>query len=177
MARITPAFTDSIDGRIRQLRPSDLCQFRDHLLRLDRDSRRDRFNGATSNGFLAAYAERCFHDGTTVVGYLSRDGRVLGAAELHERSELVDTGEIAFSVEPDQQRRGIGRRLFRRLILHAQALDYTRLLVTTHPNNEAMKRLARTFEARLSFADGSTMGEIELQRADLDGLGEMRLSA
>lgn len=177
MARITPAFTDSIDGRIRQLRPSDLCQFRDHLLRLDRDSRRDRFNGATSNGFLAAYAERCFHDGTTVVGYLSRDGRVLGAAELHERPELVDTGEIAFSVEPDQQRRGIGRRLFRRLILHAQALDYTRLLVTTHPNNEAMKRLARTFEARLSFADGSTMGEIELQRADLDGLGEMRLSA
>jgi len=57
------------------------------------------------------------------------------------------------------------------------ALDYTRLLVTTHPNNEAMKRLARTFEARLSFADGSTMGEIELHRADLDGVGEMRLSA
>jgi phasin family protein len=97
---------------------------------------------------------------------------VLGAAELHERPELADTGEIAFSVEPEHQRRGIGRRLFERLILHAHALDYTRLLVTTHPHNEAMKRLARGFQARLTFADGSTMGEIELQRpTDLDGSG------
>lgn len=171
------SFTDSIEGRIRQLRPSDLSQFREHLVRLDRDSRRDRFNGTTSDAFLCTYAERCFHDGTTVVGYLGRDGQVHGAAELHERPEVADTGEIAFSVEPAHQRRGIGRRLFRRLILHAHALDYTRLLVTTHPNNEAMKRLARTFRARLSFADGSTMGEIELGRPNLDGIAELRLSA
>lgn len=177
MAATIPSFTDSIEGRIRQLRPSDLSQFKDHLLRLDRDSRRDRFNGTASDAFLSTYAERCFHDGTTVVGYLGRNGQVHGAAELHERPELVDAGEIAFSVEPGHQRRGIGRRLFRRLILHAHALDYTRLLVTTHPNNEAMKRLARTFRARLSFSDGSTMGEIELGRPDLDGIAPVRLSA
>lgn len=169
---------DSIEGRIRQLRPSDLPLFRAHLLRLDRDSRRDRFNGPTGDEMLTAYAQRCFDDGTTVIGYLGQDGAVLGAAELHERPELSDTGEIAFSVEPEHQHRGVGRRLFRRLILHAHALDYTRLLVTTHPQNEAMKRLARTFNARLFFEDGSTMGEIHLQRmAEFDRLGDMRLSA
>ncbi len=153
-------------GAIRQLRPSDAGRFRDHLLRLDAVSRRDRFNGVTTAAFIEAYAERCFSQGTTVVGFVEADGTVHGAAELHERPELDDTGEIAFSVEAHLQHRGIGRRLFRRLLGHAHALGYTRLLVTTHPQNEAMKRLARSFSAKLTFADGETVGLIEL---DADG--------
>lgn len=149
-------------GAIRQLRPSDARHFRDHLLRLDAVSRRDRFNGAAANAFVESYAERCFREGTTVVGYVEPDGTVHGAAELHERPKLEDTGEIAFSVEAHLQHRGIGRRLFRRLLGHAHALGYTRLLVTTHPQNEAMKRLARSFSAKLTFADGETVGLIEL---------------
>ncbi len=149
-------------GTIRQLRPSDLPRFREHLLRLDAESRRDRFNGPAADAFLTAYAERSFRDGTTVVGFVEADGSVRGAAELHERPELADTGEIAFSVERHLQHRGIGRRLFQRLLGHAHALGYSRLLVTTHPQNEAMKRLARSFSARLSFVDGDTEGLIEL---------------
>jgi GNAT superfamily N-acetyltransferase len=152
-------------GRIRQLRPSDFPHFRDHLLRLDRESRRDRFNGPASDATLRAYADRCFHDGTTVVGFVQPDGTVHGAAELHERPELEDAAEIAFSVERDLQHQGIGRRLFKRLLGHARALGYTKLLVTTHPANEAMKRLARHFDARLTFADGETVGLIELDDA------------
>lgn len=146
---------------IRQLRPSDLPRFRDHLLRLDAESRRDRFNGPSSDHFLQAYAERSFHDGTIVVGLVVGDC-VCGAAELHERPEEADTGEIAFSVERGLQHRGIGGLLFERLIGHARALGYTRLRVTTHPHNHAMKRLARRFEAHLHFEDGETVGLIEL---------------
>lgn len=149
-------------GVIRQLRPSDFPKFRDHLLRLDRESRRDRFNGPTSDVFVSAYAERSFRDGTTVVGYVEED-RVLGAAELHEvPGEGEPTGEIAFSVEHELQHRGIGSRLFLRLIGHAHALGYTRLRVTTHPQNQAMKRLASKFDARLRFEAGETVGVIEL---------------
>lgn len=152
-------------GTIRQLRPSDLPKFQDHLLRLDAASRRDRFNGLIDDSFLGTYAERCFHDGTTVIGYVE-GGCVLGAAELHERPELVEpTGEIAFSVERALQHRGIGGRLFERLIAHAYALGYTKLLVTTHPHNEAMKALARRFKAKLSFEAGETVGFIELEPA------------
>jgi GNAT superfamily N-acetyltransferase len=150
-------------GIIRQLRPSDLPKFQEHLLRLDAVSRRDRFNGLIDDTFLKNYAERCFHDGATVIGYVE-NGRVLGAAELHERPELLEpTGEIAFSVERSLQHRGIGGRLFERLIAHAYALGYTKLLVTTHPQNEAMKALARRFKAKLSFEAGETVGVIELE--------------
>lgn len=169
---MTPQFPNEpcpSGGAIRQLRPSDAGHFRDHLLRLDGVSRRDRFNGAAANAFIEGYAERCFSQGTTVVGFVEADGTVHGAAELHERPELEDTGEIAFSVEAHLQHRGIGRLLFRRLLGHAHALGYTRLLVTTHPQNEAMKRLARSFSAKLSFADGETVGLIELDSDTLDG--------
>ncbi|PSJ59711.1 GNAT family N-acetyltransferase [Pseudaminobacter soli (ex Li et al. 2025)] len=151
-----------LTGIIRQLRPSDLPRFRDHLLRLDVESRRDRFNGFADDSFVTAYADRCFAKGTTVIGYVE-DDRVLGAAELHERPEIEEpTGEIAFSVERELQHRTIGGRLFERLIANARWLGYTRLLVTTHPQNQAMKALARKFNAALSFDAGETVGVIEL---------------
>ena len=37
---------------IRQLRPSEELLFRQHLLELDRESRRDRFNGIADDAFL-----------------------------------------------------------------------------------------------------------------------------
>ena len=153
---------EPVPGIVRQLRPSELTQFTEHLLRLDAESRHDRFNGFTDDSFLAAYAERSFRDGTTVIAYVEGD-RVLGAAELHERPDIEQpTGEIAFSVEREVQHRGIGRRLFERLLLHARALGYTKLRVTTHPQNEAMKRLARKYAASLRFEDGETVGIIDL---------------
>ncbi|MDP3896396.1 MAG: GNAT family N-acetyltransferase [Mesorhizobium sp.] len=149
-------------GQIRQLRPSDLANFREHLLRLDTESRRDRFNGVTDDIFVGSYAARCFSDGTTVIGYVE-DGEVHGAAELHERPDLDEpTGEIAFSVERHLHHKGIGSALFSRLIAHAQSLGYEKLRVTTHPQNEAMKALARKFKARLIFEDGETVGTIEV---------------
>lgn len=160
-----------LEGTVRHLRPSELPRFCDHLLRLDRRSRRDRFNGATSDEFLENYATRCFREGATVVGYVE-DDRVLGAAELHERADLdPPTAEIAFSVEEALQHRGLGSLLFQRLIAHARALGYTRLNVTTHADNDAMRALARKFAARLTFEHGETAGTIELDPWPAAGSG------
>jgi GNAT superfamily N-acetyltransferase len=149
-------------GMIRQLRPSDMPRFRDHLLRLDPESRRDRFNGYVDDVFIAGYVERSFAQGATVIGYVEGE-RVLGAAELHERADQMEpSAEIAFSVERPLQHRGIGGRLFDRLVEQARGFGYTRLLVTTHPDNRAMKALARKHEARLTFEDGEAVGVIEL---------------
>lgn len=153
-------------GSIRELGTPDLPLFLDHLLRLDPASRRDRFNGVTDENFLEAYATRCFGDGTTVIAHIA-DGAVRGAAELHERKDgEPHSAEIAFSVEKEWQNRGIGSRLFERLIGQALMLGYKILHVTTHPHNEAMKGLARKFGARLTFANLETVGAI-----DLTGLG------
>ncbi len=163
----------SLDGVIRQLRPSDLPAFREHLLRLDADSRRDRFNGVTDDVFIASYAARCFSEGATVIGYVV-NGEVHGAAELHERADLEPpTGEIAFSVERGFQHKGIGSALFQRLIGHALALGYRNLRVTTHPHNAAMKSLSKKFDAKLTFEDGETVGLIDLSGVRLSFVAEL----
>jgi GNAT superfamily N-acetyltransferase len=161
---VAHAGPDFPEGAIRQLRPSELPLFRDHLLRLDSEGRRDRFNGVINDDFLTVYADRSFAEGTTVIGYVA-EGKVLAAAELHERPDIAEpTGEIAFSVERELRHRGLGSRLFERLITTALGYGYRRLLVTTHPDNRAMKALARKFDAAISFADGETVGVIELDR-------------
>ena len=166
-------YDQNSEGVIRQLRPSEELLFRRHLLSFDSESRRDRFNGVTDDHFVASYSSRCFLDGTTVIGYVV-NGQVRGAAELHERPELTEpTGEIAFSVEREYQHRGVGSRLFARLVESARGAGYQKLLVTTHPENEAMKALARKFKSKLSFQAGETVGRIELGR---EGLPEVTLS-
>jgi RimJ/RimL family protein N-acetyltransferase len=156
------SFPGDLPGLFRQLRPSELPRFRDHLLRLDPVSRRDRFNGAIDDDFIVAYANRCFAQGTTVIVYVEGE-RVIGAAELHERADLArPTGEIAFSVEREWQRRGIGTALFERLIAAARGLGYEMLRITTHPQNAAARAIARKFGAHLHFEDGDTVGLITL---------------
>jgi RimJ/RimL family protein N-acetyltransferase len=154
-----------LTGVIRQLRPSELARFREHLLRLDRRSRRDRFNGGMHDDYIVAYADRCFRAGATVIAYVEGD-TVLGAAELHERADLPEpTGEIAFSVERDWQHRGIGSSLFKRLLDNARGLGYLTLRITTHPDNAATRALVRKFGAHLHFEGGDTVGEISVPPA------------
>lgn len=151
-------------GVIRDLRGDEAAQFRKHLQRLDAQSLRDRFNGRVSPDFLAAYAARCFGDGTVVAGYLER-GVLRGAGELHPCGRddgYRAVGEIAFSVERDWHRCGIGTRLFQRLIRDARTRGIERLHVSTHSENAAMKALARRFRADLNFTSGVAFGVIDI---------------
>src|SRR5690606_16728650 len=113
-------------------------------------------------------ATRCFAEGATVLAYVE-NGRVLAAAELHEQAQFDEpTGETAFSVEREFQNAGLGSELFRRLLAHARSLGYRQLSVTTHPQNDKMRALARKFKARLSFQEGETVGWIELDPRPFD---------
>src|ERR1044072_3244573 len=94
----------------------ELPLLRDHLLRLDRTSRHDRFHGFMDDSFIRRYAEKCANDGTVVIAYLD-DAVVRGAAELHPPDESADAiPEIAFSVESKVRRQGVGTVLFRKLV-------------------------------------------------------------
>lgn len=152
-------------GVIRVLTSADQRAFTDHLLRLDATSRRDRFNGVTDDNFVRTYAARCFSGKTVVFGYLE-GGTIHAAAELHHlHGEAKGEGEIAFSVEKNFQHKGIGSLLFAHLVALARHLGYTRLSVTTHSGNEAMKALARKFKAKLSFQHYETVGVIDISEA------------
>jgi GNAT superfamily N-acetyltransferase len=148
---------------VRTLRREEIPMLRDHLLRLDGASRRDRFHGFIDDGFIERYAKKCANDGTIIIAYL-QDGAVRGAAELHPPEQSPDSQpEIAFSVETSVRRRGVGSALFRYLIGEARAKGYRSLRITTGAQNEAMRALAHKFGANLTFRHGESTGSIQLE--------------
>jgi GNAT superfamily N-acetyltransferase len=150
------------NGSIRTLTAREMPVLREHLLRLDPESRRDRFNGAADESFVESYAARCLADGTVVIAYVE-DGNVLGAAELHQPDSSGDgMPEIAFSVERSARRKGVGSILFKRLIAEAEGRGYQSLRITTGYGNEAMRALAHKFGASLTFRQGESTGSIDL---------------
>ena len=152
----------STRGAIRVLAPTEEALLREHLLRLDPDSRHDRFNGFIDPEFITRYVARSFAEGTIIVAYIE-DGAVRGAAELHQPDlKPKSLPEIAFSVEADWRRKGLGSLLFSSLIEKAQQLRYKRLRITTGAQNDAMRALAHKFGAHLVFRHGESSGTIEL---------------
>ena len=157
--RSTPA-----RGTVRTLRQQEeLPLLRDHLLRLDRESRHDRFHGFMDDDFIERYAAKCADDGTVIIAYIE-DGVVRGAAELHPPDQSPDSqAEIAFSVEACVRRHGVGSVLFRKLIAEARAKGYRSLRITTGAQNQAMRALANKFGAHLTFRHGESTGSIDLK--------------
>jgi len=152
-------------GIVRTLsQQEELPLLRDHLLRLDRTSRHDRFHGFIDDSFIARYAEKCANDGTVIIAYFE-DGVVRGAAELHPPEQSPDAQpEIAFSVEQSVRRKGVGSILFRKLIAEAHAKGYESLRITTGAQNDAMRALAHKFGAHLTFRHGESTGSIDLSQ-------------
>jgi GNAT superfamily N-acetyltransferase len=152
-------------GTVRTLsQQEELPLLRDHLLRLDRTSRHDRFHGFMDDSFIRRYAEKCANDGTVVIAYIE-DGVVRGAAELHPPDDSAGAiPEIAFSVESKVRRQGVGTVLFRKLVSVARAKGYKNLRITTGAGNDAMRALANKFGAHLTFSHGESSGVIDLTR-------------
>ena len=150
-------------GTVRTLsQQEELPLLRDHLLRLDRTSRHDRFHGFMDDSFIERYAEKCANDGTLIIAYFE-DGVVRGAAELHPPEQSPDSlPEIAFSVEAPVRRKGVGSILFRKLITEARVKGYRSLRITTGAQNQAMRALANKFGAHLTFRYGESTGNIDL---------------
>jgi len=165
-------------GYVRTLSQNEeLPLLRDHLLRLDPESRHDRFNGFLDDSFIERYAGKCANDGTIIVAYME-NGMVRGAAELHPPDDTVDDlPEIAFSVEACMRRRGVGSVLFRRVISEARWKGYRRLRVTTGAQNSAMRALASKFGAHLVFQHGETSGTIDISQQPHADLAKIAIDA
>jgi GNAT superfamily N-acetyltransferase len=163
-------------GTVRTLRQQEeLPLLRDHLLRLDRESRHDRFHGFMDDGFIERYSAKCADDGTVIIAYIE-DGVVRGAAELHPPDQSPDSlPEIAFSVEACVRRQGVGSILFKKLIAEARFKGYRSLRITTGAQNQAMRALAHKFGAHLTFHHGESTGSIDLKPQPQSELARLEL--
>jgi len=135
-------------GMIRTLSVSDVPHFRDHLLRLDGETRQNRFAMGASDGFLKRYADTAFAIEADNFGYFEH-GVLRAAAELRPVSPRE--AEAAFTVEIDRRGKGIGSALFAQVIGAARERRLRRLYMSCLSYNSAMQALARKFSAELVF--------------------------
>jgi len=151
-------------GLIRKLWIGEAGIYRNHLLRLDRDSRHNRFGGAVSGEFIESYVTTTFSLNSVIHGFFV-DGVLRGAAELRPLGPtFAREAEVAFSIETEWQSHGVGSALLERTLLAARNRTIKTLHMACLANNRRMQDLARKFEAELSFDFGSVVGEVVAAR-------------
>jgi RimJ/RimL family protein N-acetyltransferase len=147
----------SDDGSIRKLWMADAGAFRDHLLRLDAGTRRNRFGMAAGDDFITRYAETSFTLDTLIHAVVVGD-QVVGVGELRLLGTSRTEAEAAFSVETAWQGRGYGSRLMERLILTARNRRIRKIYMNCLASNGQMQRLARRHGADLEYEGGDVVG-------------------
>jgi GNAT superfamily N-acetyltransferase len=149
---------------IRKLWIGEAGLYRDHLLRLDAASRRNRFAGAVSNEFVRDYADLAFGIDTVIHGYFA-DATLRGAAELRRVGRpLAQEAEAAFSIEQPWQSHGVGSALLERTLLAARNRGIKFLHMACLADNKRMQQLARKLDAELSFDFAGVVGEVATPR-------------
>jgi GNAT superfamily N-acetyltransferase len=147
-------------GLIRKMWAVESSRYRDHLLRLDETSRRNRFGATVSNAFLASYVDLTLGIDTAIHGFFV-NGTMRGAAELRPIGRpTAREAEAAFSIEKPWQSHGVGSALLARTLLVARNRGIKYLHMACLANNERMQQLARKFDAELSFDFDSVVGEV-----------------
>ena len=148
-------------GLIRKLWGVETHAYRDHLLRLDAESRRNRFCGSIADDIIRGYAATARGADVVVHGFFV-DGVLRGAADLRIVRPLDrQEAEAAFSIERPWQSHGVGSALLERTRLSARNRAIKHLHVSCLPQNKRMQHLARKFGAEITFDFDTVLGTME----------------
>jgi GNAT superfamily N-acetyltransferase len=151
-------------GFIRKLWIGEAEIYRDHLLRLDPASRRDRFGPSATDDAVRDFINAKPGVDAIIHGFFVA-GALRGAAELRPiGGHLKKRADAALSVERPWQSYGVGSALLQRLLLTARNRRIKWLHMACLANNLRMQQLARKFEADLSFDVDSVVGTVQAPR-------------
>lgn len=151
-------------GIVRKLWLGEATAYRDHLLRLDPESRYRRFSGAVADDVIIKHAATADDFGVVIHGFFV-DGILRGAAELRHIGDMFSRqAEAAFSIEQEWQSHGVGTALLERTLLSARNRGVKSLQMNCLPENRRMQQLAKKFQADLKFDFGGVVGELDAPR-------------
>lgn len=150
----------ALPGTIRKLWIGESAALRDHLWRLDPESRRYRFGSPVNNYFIEQYASRALTPDTIVHGFFV-DGVLRAAAELRPYGKPFPMeAEAAFSVEREWQNHGVGSELMERTILAARNRGIRAIYLNCLLENRRMQAVAKKYEALLRIHADDVVGEV-----------------
>ena len=159
-----PSFT-SPGHSVRRLWPSDRPAIQDYFLRLDPETRANRFMGPVGEAGVLAYATRVTAGEGVVFGAFV-EGTLRGLGELRPAGAHVfglgAVAEAAFAVEREFRRRGIGTALFARIARAARNRGVASLHVRCLAGNQPMIRLAAKLGADLHTDAHQAEGDVAL---------------
>lgn len=156
----------SLATEYRKLWPSELNLFRDHLIRLDPETRHMRFGNGVGDSFIENYSDKAYPHNSVVYGCFI-DGDLRAVAELRLLTETWPfEAELAFSVEKDWQDDGIGTQLMGRALRAARNRNITRLYMICLPENGRMRRIARKYDALMTWSTGQIEGSFHPNQPD-----------
>lgn len=147
---------------VRRLGPIDRSACLAHLLRLEPETRRQRFCGGLGDEAVAAIVEEAFRASGLMLARRVLVGATAGRDVVALADLAIDgrEAEAAFSVEAPWRQRGLGGTLFARALLYAQNRGVRRVHVRCLVHNRAMCALARRLGLSLVFEDGEIQGTI-----------------
>jgi RimJ/RimL family protein N-acetyltransferase len=162
----------NLNGNFRKLLPAESLVFRDHLLRLDADSRRLRFASTVPDEYIAAYAMKAADAGSLVYGYFD-NGHLRAAGELKRASAFWGrSAEAAFSVESGYTNHGLASELMGLIIRSARNRGVRHLILSCLAENSPMQAIARKYAKDLQIDHGEVVADIIPSRADYMSVAE-----
>lgn len=154
---------------VRRLWPSDQPAILDYFLRLDPETRANRFMGGVGEAGIRAYAAGVVATeglafGAFVDGVLRGLGELRPVAAHASAFSLGAQAEAAFAVERDYRRRGLGAALFARIARAARNRGVGSLTVRCLAQNRPMVRLAAKLGADLRTDSYQAEGSVALDQ-------------
>ena len=154
----------------RKLFVVEAYQYRDHLLRLDPDSRQARFSAVVSNAAVRQHVKAIDWTTTEVLGYF-RDGVMRGAVEVRFASAMLPaSAELAFSVERPFQGFGAGTGLMARGMMVMRNRGVTCGHIVCLLTNRRMQKMALKYRANVKADCGEVFLTINAPHGDLSTL-------
>ncbi len=148
----------------RRLWKSDALAFRDHLLRLPPESRRDRFGMGVSEDFIENYTLCSSAIQNVIYGCFENEIlRAVGELRPVNSDRALGIGgdmEAACSVEPDWRNRGVGSQLMQLVLRAAEVRCCRTLYLSFLTSNTAMRRLAMKFDAEIESGHGESTASL-----------------
>ncbi|MEM8812550.1 MAG: hypothetical protein AAGF59_08030 [Pseudomonadota bacterium] len=128
---------------VRTLGVAEIDAYRDHLLRLDEDSRQCRFGDSNDDAGILAYCLNLTLGPTVVIAAFNRDD-IRAACEIKMDSDS-GTADLFISQEREWCEGTVGRDLMRESLIACFTLGAETVTVTVGPQDRQARALATRF--------------------------------
>lgn len=145
--------------------PNEYKKYREHLLKLDMESRTLRFAHPATDDAINSLCDRFESHPLDHVLFAIEDANLDFVAVGHVA--LEGEMELAFSVLKECQGQGMGDALMKRILQHCRTTNHLKGHMVCLPHNQAIKHLCTKHGIKIHTEYGETEGDVELPAANV----------